>query len=353
MFETGFFASVKYRYDPKSSGAVDGYAVTLQITEEPPRTQIVLDIPGQEEEQLWQHLKSSDPFIDRQIPDNERAAAYFRHAVEAALRESNHASELTMKTEANLRTGKTWTICRPAHVPKIVAMQFEGNKAISTGVLEAILARVAEGEEYTEREFRNLLELNLRPRYEELGRLTVAFRRVKMTGAGEGAVAVTTVIEEGPVWRLGKVVLTGDALPVGPMVEAARFREGSPANWKEFLRSIQNMEGVLRRDGYIRVASNPVRSFREAEQVVDVTVEVKKGQQFLFGELHIEGLDPDAEPRVARLWKLPGGDPMNEFYINEFLGNAMPVLKGKAKSVRSDMHPRAGSNVVDVTITFR
>src|SRR5579863_4603177 len=73
MFETGFFGSVKYRYDPKSTGTLDGYAVSLQITEEPPRTQIVLDIPGQEEQQLWQHLKSSDPFIDRQIPDNERA----------------------------------------------------------------------------------------------------------------------------------------------------------------------------------------------------------------------------------------------------------------------------------------
>jgi outer membrane protein assembly factor BamA len=133
------------------------------------------------------------------------------------------------------------------------------------------------GQDYTERDFQRLLDFNVRPLYEELGRLTVAFPSVRMADSGDAAVAVTAGIDEGPVWQLGKVVLTGDALPLADMYDAARFAYGAPANWKQFMASIHQMEQVLRRDGYITVSSKPLRSFHEPTLVVDVNVEVRKG----------------------------------------------------------------------------
>src|SRR5579871_6027459 len=59
LFETGFFTSVNYRYDPRTVDGVNGYVVTLQVAEEPARAQIVLDIPGEDPEQLWQQLKAA------------------------------------------------------------------------------------------------------------------------------------------------------------------------------------------------------------------------------------------------------------------------------------------------------
>src|ERR1039457_2692799 len=224
LADTGVFASVSYRYDPKAAGGVTGYALTLQVTEEAARTPVELDIPGQDAERLWQQLKSADALIDRQMPNNERASAYYKRAIEAVLRKSNHPEEIVMKNEADLQTHKMAIVCRPANLPKIAAIRFEGNAAIAEGGLQTAMAKVAMGQDYSERDFRRMPEFNVRPLYEELGRLTVAFPRMNMARADDAAVTVTAGIDEGPVWRLGKVVLTGDALPLADMHKSVRFR---------------------------------------------------------------------------------------------------------------------------------
>jgi outer membrane protein assembly factor BamA len=353
LADTGLFSSVSYQYDPKTVGGVTGYAITLQVSEAPAHTAVELDLPGQDPERLWQQLKAADALIDKQMPSNDRASDYYKRAIERVLRKSNDTEEIVMKTEADLNSGRMMVVCRPAHSPKVTAIRFEGNAAIGAGALVAAMTRVAIGQDYSERDFRRMLELNVRPLYEELGRLTVAFPRVSMTGAGDGAVTVTAGVDEGPVWNLGKVALAGDTLPLADMHDAARFASGSPANWKQFLESVKKMEQVLRRDGYIKADAKPVRSFRESERIVDVSVEVKKGPQFVFGELHIEGLDAGTRERLAELWKLPGGAPMNALYVDDFFRAVMPSLRGKVKSVGSELHIRSGTHVADVTLKFR
>ncbi|MGC9949946.1 MAG: POTRA domain-containing protein [Bryobacteraceae bacterium] len=353
LADTGFFSTVSYRYDPKTVGGVTGYALTFQVSEQTSLTPVELDIPGQDEDSLWQLLKSADALIDKQMPNNDRASDYYKRAIEAVLRKSNHPEEIVVNNEADIKTGKTWVSCRPAHLPKIAAIRFEGNAAIADRTLQAHMAKVAIGQDFTERDVRRALELNLRPLYEELGHLTVSFPHVNMADAGDAGVNVTAAIDEGPAWRLGTVRLTGDALPMADMHDAARFAQGSPANWKQFMLSVEKMEQVLRRDGYITVSSKPVRAFNDRTQVVDVNVQVRKGSQFLFGELHTEGLDADTQQRLAGLWKLPKGAPMNQPYINEFVRSAQPVLRGKFKSFSSELHVHKDANIVDVTLKFR
>src|ERR1035441_5971793 len=338
LADTGFFASVSYRYDPKAAGGVTGYALTFQVSEQPALAPVELDIPGLDAERLWKQLKSADALIDKQMPNNDRALAYYKRAIEAVLRKSNHPEEIVMKNEADLQTHKMAIVLRPAHLRKIPGIRFEGNAAIAEGGLQAAMAKVAIGQDYSERDFRRMLELNVRPLYEELGRLTVAFPRVNMNAAGDAAVVVTAAIDEGPAWRLGKVALTGDALPLADMHEAARFAYGDPANWKQFMTTVDKMEQVLRRDGYITASSQPVRSFHDPTQIVDVTVQVKKGPLFRFGELHIEGLDTATQQRLARLWKLPKGAPMNQYYVDDFFRSVLPSLRGKVRTYGSELH---------------
>ena len=352
LLDTGLFASVNYSYAPQTARGISGFAVTLHVAEEPASSAVALDFPGQDAEQLWQRLRSSAGLIDRQIPGNERASAYYQQALQALFRNSDHPLEVAVKTEADVITGKTVLVFRPAHLPRIVAVRFNGASALAPGVLAAHLVKVAVGQEYSEREFRRMLELNIRPLYEELGRLTVAFPHLE-TQLAAGSVTVTVEVREGPVWRLGKVDVTGDALPIAAMRKAANFATGVPANWKEFLASIDNMEKVLRRDGYIGASSDAVRSFRKDAPIVDVSVNVRKGRQFLFGALHIEGLDADARQRVARLWRLEAGAPMNQPYVHDFLESALPLLRGEVKSFGSALRIRPGTNIVDVTLKFQ
>lgn len=353
LADTGLFAAVNYSYDPKPSGGVTGYALTFHVTEDAARATLAIDIPGVDTEDLWRQLKSADGLIDRAMPDNDHATAYFKRAVEAVLRKSNHPQEVVLKNEAQLGTGKMTIICRPANLPKIAALRFEGNAALSGGALASAMAKVSIGQEYSERDFRRALEFNVRPLYEEMGRLTVAFPKVSMASAGDGMVTAIASIDEGPVWRLGTVRLVGDSLPVADMHDAARFGQGLPANWKQFVLAVEKMEQVLRHDGYIAVVSNPVRSFQEASHVVDVNVEVKKGPQFLFGELQIEGLDEATGQRLGKLWKLPGGAPMDQPYVNEYLRSVMPILRGKVRSTSSELRVRKDAHIVDVALKFR
>jgi outer membrane protein insertion porin family len=355
LADTGFFASVSYRYDPKPApGGGTGYALTFQVSEQPALVAVQLDIPGQDTERLWQQLKAADALIDRHMPDGDRATAYYKRAIEEALRKSNHPEEIVVDNEGNVITGKmTAVVFRLAHLPQVAAIRFEGNAAIAESALQAAMAKVAIGQDYTERNFRRKLELNLRPLYEDLGHLTVSFPQVTMAAAGDAAVTVTAVIDEGPAWRLGKVVLKGDALPLADMNEAGRFAYGAPANWKQFLKTVEDMEKVLRRDGYLRVSSNPLRSFQDQTQIVDVTVEVAKGPQFLFGEMHVEGLDVDTQQRLAALWKLPKGAPMNPYYVTDFFRSVAPSLKGKFKTFGSELHFHKDANVVDITLKFQ
>jgi len=355
LADTGFFSSVSYRYDPKPApGGGSGYALTLQVSEQPATAAVQLDIPGQDVERLWQQLRAADALIDRHMPDNDRASAYYKLVIEGVLRKSGHPEEIVVENEGNVFTGKMGAVVfRSAHLPQVAAVRFEGNAAIADGALQAAMAKVAIGQDYTERSFRRKLELNLRPLYEELGHLTVAFPRVNMTGSGDSTAIVTAVIDEGPAWRLGKVVLKGDALPLADMYEAGRFTYGAPANWKQFMKTVEDMEKVVRRDGYLKVSSNPVRSFQDKTQVVDVTVEVAKGAQFLFGELQIEGLDDATQQRLAGLWKLPKGAPMNQYYTDDFSRSVLPSLRGKYKTFKSELHMHKDANVVDVWLKFQ
>jgi outer membrane protein insertion porin family len=353
LADTGFFSSVTYKYEPETTAGATGYALTFLVTEQPAIVPVVLDIPDVDAERLWPQLKAADGLIDRQMPDNDLASAYYKRAIEVVLRKLNHPAEIVAKDESDLQSHRMWLVFRPANLPQIAAIRFEGNSAISARTLESAMSKVAIGQEYTERNFRRLMEYNLRPRYEDLGHLTVAFPRVTITQAGAAQVAVTAAVDEGPEWRLGKVVIKGDALPLADLYEAGRFSHGEPANWKQFMATVHDVEQVLRRDGYLKVSSNPVRSFQDAARIVDVNLEMTKGPQFLFGELHIEGLEEIVEERLTTLWNIPSGAPMNQPYIDEFITSAMPILRGKFRSFKSEMEFHPGEQVVDVTLKFR
>jgi len=241
----------------------------------------------------------------------------------------------------------------PANLPKVREVRFEGNHSLLSADAQAATAKLVLGQEYTERSFRRILVLILRPLYEEQGRLTVAFPRIKIADHQGEEIAVNVEINEGPVWALGKVALAGDGIPADEMLKAANFAAGKPANWKQFLTCVGTMERVLKADGYLGVSSKPVRSFHEDSNAVDVTIQVRKGPQFLFGTLQLKGLTPAEERQATKLWRLETGQPFNEPYVDDYLRPMLKSLNRPVKSVSREMRLRAGTNVMDLVITIR
>jgi len=287
------------------------------------------------------------------MPDNEQSAAYYARAIEAVLAKSNRRESITMATEADLKTGAMTAIFRPVHLPLVSDVRFEGNQRITSADLTAAVARVLPGKGYTELIARRILDQNLRPLYEEKACLTLKFPAVKIAEGGDGKVAVTAVVDEGPVWTLGKVDVLGDDLPLEAMRKAANFPEGQPANWRLVTTEMAAMEKVLRQDGYLRVSSRAERAFRKDATVVDVAIRVNKGKQFRFGALALNGLSAGVERECRAMWQLREGEPMNGLYMDDFL---RAILRGPAKGVKSvkqELRVRAGTNVIDPVVTFK
>ena len=353
LFETGFFRSVNYRYQPKPAASGTGYAVTLQVSEEKADRPVQLDIPGVDEEELWMVLKSADVLIDKTMPDSEPCAAYYQRAIEAALDRSNRRKEITMNTEADLATGKMIAIFRPANLPSASEIRFDGNQQIGTSVLTAAVSGLLLGKEYSERFLRRVLDSNVKPLYEEKALLTVTFPAVKVVNTGEGMVSVTVTIDEGRAWTLGKVDISGDELPLDEMRKAAAFPEGKPANWKQVTAEIAAMELVLRRNGYLGVSSSPERLYRKDTGIVDVAIRVKKGKQFLFGSLQLSGLSPGVQRESMAIWKLREGVPLNGPYIDDYLRSVLRGPASDAHGVQQQLNVRPGTNVIDVAIAFK
>ena len=348
LFDTGFFTAVNYRYQTKPTPKGPAWSVTFEVVEDRADTVARLDIPGFEEEKLRQDLKLADGLLDVHLPSNEQAADYYRRAIEDFLTKAGHPHKLDVSTAVDFTTRQIQTVFIPSDLPEVTEVRFEGNQVVDTERLQAATARLIVGGKHSERELRSVIELNLRPLYEEGGYLTVAFPSVKLAGS---AAAVQVV--EGPLWTLGRVSLNGDALPSEPMLKAGAFAEGKPANWKLFLECVTKMEKVLRRDGYLGVSSKPERQFHESDRIVDVRIDVRKGQQFLFGSLELHGLTPPDEEITRPLWKLAAGAPMDEPYIDDFWHEVNQALHGSVKSMSIQMRPHPGANIVDVVLTFK
>ena len=353
LLHTGFFSIASYRCDPVKTASASGFAVVLEVTEEDARTPVLLDIPGQDAERLWSGLMAADPLIGRKMPDNELATTYYQRAIQGFLRRSDPSIEIVARTEGKIGGKGSLAIFRPAQLPKIGAVAFEGNPSVPADVLQDAVKKLVLGEDYTEYNFRRIVELNIRPLYEERARLTVAFPAVRATPMPADAVAVTVTVDEGPAWTLGKVNLTGEGIPAAEMLAAGKFAEGAPANWKEFLMAVERMRPVLTRDGYLRARMTPARSFREGSRIVDVTIDVNKGRQFVFGGLRLSGLDAATEQTVAPMWRLRAGEPMNAGYVDEYLRKIWPYLKGRVKTASQELTNRPDSAVMDVHIAFR
>ncbi|QOY90736.1 POTRA domain-containing protein [Paludibaculum fermentans] len=353
LFATGLFQSVNYQFQPKSINGTTGYVVTFLLKEDPAEGLAILDLYGLESARLWETVRSANLLIDKAMPQNEQALAYYRQAIEAALARLGRKDAVSAKNEVDPATGRMATVFQSAHRPLISSIRFEGSRKISAGSLSKALDPVLVGRNYSEREVRHLIDLNGKPRYEEMGYLKFAVHSVGIENSGEQAVNVSVLVDEGAQWRLGMAEIQGADLPLAALRKAADFPVGQIANWKRIAAGINEMERVLQRDGYLAVHAVAQRHYRAEAGQVDLVIQVDRGKQFHFGSLQLHGLSLQAEKQARSIWKLKEGDPMNTDYLAEFLAAAKEGPARQAHSLTRELKARHGSEVIDVAITFK
>jgi len=330
LVRSGLFEGCDWKYMPTSAS---GIALTLQLKEAQAPQTVRLTLPGVSESQLWDWLRQNEPLVQKTMPASDDAIEFYTQAIRRFLKQ-----DVVSSIDTNLETKENILVFRPANLPKIESIKFEGTKVIDAAVLEKIAAPIAQGMLFTEFDVTQILDLNVRPIYEKLGRLNVKFPAIKAAGG-----AVTVQVDEGGVYKVGKVTATGGK----PSISV-----GEIADWPAIRAALDAVTGELRNQGHLSARYKVDRTLNDSAGTVDIKVAYEPGKRFTFGALKLNGLNAAQESAVRRIWMLPAGAPMNAAYVDEFIKAAFGKIGEEYSGVASQMEP-VGESAVDVVITFR
>lgn len=346
LIATGLILGARYQFKP--APGKQAYAVTLEIQEADDLYDIRIDVPGVEEAAAWKWLEANDGLALSRGPTTAIALDYYKAAIERFLGENGRAAEVASSLRSDLRTGRVYAIFRPTVLERITAVKFEGAAAIPPAVLDKAITP-AIGSEYMEQDFRELLEFNIRPVYENAAYYRVSFPKVAMENG-----TVTVTVSEGPVFRLGAAQIAGERPPVPEKQLAKMFgvAPGQPAGWFAISSAANEMASAIRRLGYLDADCAPERELDDANQRLDVYFMIRAGQQYMMGALGFTGLDAASEARARSLWQLRTGAPLDMDYVARFEKMLMRDERVRFKRVRLHLNRRPGANVADISFAF-
>ncbi len=352
LMATGVFATAAYRFNPAKDGK--GYDASFEVQEieqmYPARFE---NLPASDAElRAW--LKQHDPLFASKIPATKPELDRYARWIEEFLAQRNYHESVAGKVISE-NPSELVIVFLPAKGRPVVARAiFTNTGAVPAGAAQTAMYGVAIGIPYAEPQYRLLLDTTIRPLYEARGMIRVSFPKIEVEPAKDvDGLVVTTQVEPGPVYKLGKVSFRGAAMSSGELDKLAALKTEQPVNFDDVKAGQQRIEQSLRRGGYLRVKTEVKRDARDAEHIVDLTFLITPGPQFTQGKLDIVGLDIVSEPVIRKMWGLQPGKPFNVDYPDHFLARVKEDgIFDNLKSTRSDTKVNDGQHTVDVTLYF-
>ena len=183
---------------------------------------------------------------------------------------------------------------------QIKSVRFKGNKAISTADLKNVIKKTKTRSwllwsvYYTEEKIAEDVD-KLRNFYYDLGYLN---HRI----AVQGQTHITFTIEEGPLYKLGNVTLTGntrfdnETLLADFKLEPGQtyYQQKAEAQTKRILK-------LYREDGYVDVTVRQLRGFVPEPNTVDVEYKITEGNKFRIGKIEITGNEQVHDKVIRRI----------------------------------------------------
>ncbi|MBI5086839.1 MAG: hypothetical protein HZB13_19860 [Acidobacteria bacterium] len=319
VLASGVFESFGWRYETAAGGG--GFIATLQVSEPAQYFPWALDRVPVERAEFAARVKKSMPLFAEKIPASDVfmgkiAAVLQAMAVEKGIHEPMAGKVLILgKDQITVVFGPK------APPPNVAEVRFTGARAIDPRYLVKELSAVAIGTPYVEPNFRVFLDHQVKPMYEAAGRLKAAFPKltVEPSKTAQGVV-VTVQVEEGELYALDHIVVTGTGLSEQDLMDEGQFKTGETVNFSEIGRGLNRILDRLKEGGYMKASYRAKRALNDEKKTVDVLVEVEAGPQYLFRTLTVKGLDLQSEPALRKLWALKPGDVFRKSYPEMFLG---------------------------------
>src|SRR5260370_6462881 len=347
---TGVFDGVGYRFTPAKDN--QGFDGTIEVVEMgqmyPLRFE---DLPAADEElRAW--LKQKDPLFALKIPATKRELDRYAQWISEFLLKRNYREPVTGKVTAEGSPDLT-IVFRPSKPrPSVARVKFTDTGELPAETLQTAMYGVAIGVVYAQPQFRVLLDTTIRPLYEALGMIRVAFPKIETEPAKDvDGVEVTVQVAPGPVYKLGKVGFSG--VDTSSLPKLSNLEAGKPVNFDDAKAAQERIAESLHRGGYLQAASQVKRDMHDAEKTVAPLLQILARPQFKFGKLNIAGLDIESEPVIRKLWGLQPGKPFNADYPSHFLDRVKEQgIFDNLKSTRAETKVGQNALTVDVTLYF-
>jgi outer membrane protein insertion porin family len=353
LLATGHFETVGYKFEPvPGKMTIAGWFDVVEVAESFPWRLEELPITPEE---FTKALQAADPLAGAKLPGTEIMLKKYVQALQSALAEKKVTTPVMALTEPSRSKEMVITFKAKVVLPSIATVDFGGAKALKATDLTRAIANTAIGSPYSETRFREYLANVVKPMYDAVGRLKATFPSVSTKPAPDvRGVKVIVTVDEGPVYKLGEVEVTGAPLSIRQVQKTGDFKTGEPANFTEIEAGVAAILQELKNSGYLKPSYKLERKLNEPEKTVDVAVAITAGEKYTFGKLTVEGLDIHTEPVIRKMWAMKEGDAYNDSYPKIFLEQ---VRTGGVFDNLGETRPAAkvddAKRVVDVTLVFK
>jgi outer membrane protein insertion porin family len=355
ILDSGFFDKVNYGYGPVAA-AHPGFAAKFQVVEAKPLYPVQFAGFTATNDDLTAYLKSRDPLFNGFAPPTHELFERWSHYLDEFTASKNQPKKVVGKL-LNSATGDYFIQFQPDEPLAAVArVEFTGNEAISSLTLQNSIGAVAYGLPYSEQNFREFLDHQVRPLYEAIGLMRVKFDNITTEPVPPPVkgVLVHVRVTEGPVYKLGKVGFTGArADQKDDFAHIAGLKPGQPVNFDQVSEASDRIRKNVRRNGYLNAKTSVDRKIDDTTKKVDVTFKIDKGQKYEFGTLTIQGLDLNGTAAIQKQWGKQPGDPYNPDYPDYFLAQVKDEgIFDHMGPTRSDVKLDEDTHVANVTLVF-
>lgn len=314
----GVFDELEWRYDPQG----DGYKVTFTVHELEQLYEVDFQGFDSSPDELRALLREEVPLFAARVPSTGPMIDRIGGALQSLWQSQGNESNVIGQLEARA-TGELVMLFRPQERLRTISqVTFENSEAISPFDLQVFFNRIARGEAYSETRLRELLRYNVRPLFEEKGRMGVEFCPCSAVDDPNNlGLRVTVQVQDGPEYLYGSV-----PPPEIPGMEPEKIEDmyspksGDVVNMKQARESQAKIEETLRANGFIRAQTDLGIKVNDEEKTVDLEFSSAPGYRYFFDRLLIEGLDILAEPIIRKRWGMASGDPYSPGYPAFFLG---------------------------------
>ncbi|UCD52198.1 MAG: BamA/TamA family outer membrane protein [Phycisphaerales bacterium] len=201
---------------------------------------------------------------------------------------------------------------------QIESIEFVGNEVMKSATLRKVIKTTEKKWllwpfYYTEETIEEDLEL-LREFYYDHGYLDYKIEAETEFAADQGAVYVTFTIDEGPVYRIGSIVISGNERFTQDELRAPmEIMEGEVYLRPVADRDVRGLVGLYREIGYVDAEIRQRARFtpEAGENLVTIELEIVEGNQFRIGRIEIAGNEETQDKVVRRVLDEYGFTPGN------------------------------------------